>query len=197
MKKIDGIELYKKIKTRSTLTYKEEKHCPMILTIMADRNKGTMSAFCVEAEVGETTFYDWIKKFPLFQECYSLAKMYAKEEWESMGREISEESYIPGSGNHRFEHWRMIGWARFGVGKNSRIRLDLDNNASPNEHYKQLLEQASKGDFTAGEIKQLMEAVNVGLSAHQVFKLQQEIDQLKLNLSTINENSSGHNPFSN
>jgi hypothetical protein len=63
------------------------------------------------------------------------------------------------------------------------------------EHYAQLLKQANNGDFTAGEIKQLMEAINVGLNTHQVFTLQKEIDQLKADLITMNENSNGNNHF--
>jgi len=55
--------------------------------------------------------------------------------------------------NYAFEHWKMIGWSRFGVGKNSRIKLNLNPNGTPLEHYQQVILQASEGDFTASEIK--------------------------------------------
>ena len=193
--KFNAEEIYKKIKTQGNSKYIEEIHCPMILRIMNDKNKGTMSAFCVEAIIGDTIFYDWLNRHDIFLQCYAIGKMVARENWEQEGREIRE---IPGLElGCRMEHWRMIGWSRFGVGKNSRIRLNLNPNNNPAEHYAQLLRQASQGDFTAGEIKQLMEAVNVGLNAHQVFELQKEIDQLKSDLIKMNELRNGENTYTN
>ncbi len=196
MLKVDGLKLYKVVKYGKA-KFDEQKHCAMVFNILGNPNKGTMSAFCVEAKISDTTFYKWLKASEIFQECYALAKMFAREAWEQEGRDIKDEINMPGTSNCKFEYWRMIGWSRFGVGKNSRIRLDLNPAGSPNEHYTQLLHQASQGDFTAGEIKQLMEAVNVGLSAHQVFMLQKEIDQLKSDLATMTENSNVHDPISN
>jgi hypothetical protein len=187
-----AVELYTRIKNHNISKFDEAKHCSMILRIMSDPNRATMGAFCVEAEIGDHTFYQWLKKNDVFFECYALGKMFARENWEKDGRELRDEVMMTGTSSHKFEYWRMIGWSRFGVGKNSRIRLDLDANATPNEHYSQLLKQASNGDFTAGEIKQLMEAVNVGLNTHQVFMLQKEIDQLKADLATMTENSNGN-----
>ena len=185
-------ELYKEIIGRPT-KYDKEIHCQMILQVMSDSEKGTPSAFCVETKISERSFYKWLHTHELFEECYSLGKMYARENWEADGRAIRDEVLPPGANSHRFEHWRMIGWSRFGIGKVSKIRLGLEPDATPNEHYQQLIKQASDGDFTASEIKQLMEAINVGLNAHQVFKLQEEIDEIKNNLETMRANSnSGH-----
>lgn len=192
MRKVDGSEIYKSIKKKCA-KFNEKIHCPMIINIMADTSKGTYSAFCTEANVGERTFYNWLRDSEIFQECYSLGKLFARENWENLGREIYDEIIMPGTSNHKFEYWRMIGWSRFGIGKNSRIRLNLKATDTPDQHYSQLLQQASEGDFTAGEIKQLMEAVNVGLSTHQVFAMQKEIDALKQDLATMVENSNGHN----
>jgi hypothetical protein len=185
--------MFKKLKGKPKLD--EDIHCALILKIMADPNKGRMSAFCVEVCISDFTFYNWLKQSDLFLQCYALGKMIARENWEYDGQQIREEVTMPGTSNHKFEHWRMVGWSRFGVGKNSRIRLDLDPKGTPNQHYQQLMHQASQGDFTAGEIKQLMEAINIGLTAHQVEVLQQEIDQLKADLITMTENSNGDNPF--
>lgn len=186
----DAQAVYKRIK-KDKKGYKEEVHCPMILSTMNNPNKGTISAFCVENLICENTFYNWVKKHEMFRKCYSIGRMMARENWESDGRELKFEEEI----GCKFEYWRMIGWSRFGVGKNSRIRLDLNPKDTPSEHYAQLLEQSSNGDFTAGEIKQLMEAVNVGLNAFQVFELQKEIDQLKSDLNVMNEVKHGENTY--
>jgi hypothetical protein len=195
MNEVEAFEIYQKIKYNK-IKYVEEIHCPMIIRVMADPLKGTFSAMCVEARIGEKKLYTWLEQYPLFQECYCLAKMFAREAWELRGREIAEEVNMPGTTNHKFEVWRMQGWSRYGIGKNARIRLKLNYESKPNEHYQQLLKQAADGDFTAGEIKQLMEAINVGLNTHQVFALQNEIDELKSNLALMSENSNGINSIS-
>lgn len=189
-----GKEIYQKLK-RKRIEFDEKVHCAMILDVMMNPEKGTFSAFCKEALIGESKFYDWLRANELFFECYALGKMFAREDWEQLGREVREEVNLPGTTNNKFGYWQMIGWSRFGISKNSRIRLTLDANATPNQHYSQLLKQAANGDFTAGEIKQLMEAVNVGLNTHQVFTLQAEIDQLRKDLITMQENTNGNNTF--
>lgn len=187
-------ELYKHVKSSNAQKYCEEKHCVMILRVMNDPKKGTYSAFCVEAKIGDGTFWGWLNQHEIFLQCYALGKMFARERWEQEGRELQDiPSELVGC---RFEYWRMIGWSRFGVGKNSRIRLNLKGN-NPSEHYNQLIQQASNGDFTAGEIKQLMEAINVGLNAHQVFELQKEIDSLKADLAKMQELRHGENSYTN
>lgn len=171
--------------------YEEEKHCISILNLML--TKGRLTAFCAEHMIGEDTFYRWVNTHPNFAKCYSLGKIYARESWEIEGEALREETNPPGVISHKFEHWKLIGWSRFGVSKNGRVKLNLDPKDNPSQHYAQLLYQAANGDFTAAEIKQLMEAVNVGLNTHQVFELQKEIDQLKSDLAIMMNNTNGNN----
>lgn len=191
--KYDVVNLFRKL--RSKVQYDEDTHCILMLRVMADPDRGRLSAFCIEVGISDKTAYNWMKANELFLECYAFGKLMAKENWEDEGQKIREETSAIGSYNHKFEHWKMIGWSRFGVSQNPRIRLDVNPNATPNQHYQQVMLQASQGEFTAGQIKQLMEAVNIGLNAHQVETLQKEIDQLKADLITMTENSNGNNPF--
>jgi hypothetical protein len=193
---VDAEAIYKKLKDNPN-GFNEELHCPMVIRIMCNKDKGTISAFCAEALISNRTFFKWVAKSQIFEECYLLAKMFSQENWEEEGRQLRNRILEKGESDHSFEYWRMVGWSRFGIGKNSRIRLDLNPEDSPNMHYSQLLKQAASGDFTAGEIKQLMEAINVGLNAHQVFALQKEIDELKSNVEKINTNKDAHNTFTN
>ena len=181
--------IYKKLKENRS-KYEEEIHCPDILIIMM--KIGRPSHFCVKHNISEKTFYKWTRKHELFDECYSLGKMYAREAWENQGADIADMTFPPGVISHKFEHWKMIGWSRFGVSKNGRIKLDLDPKGTPSEHYSQLLQQASNGDFTSSEIKQLMEAVNVGMSSYKVLELQKEIDQLKSDFAIMVTNANGN-----
>jgi hypothetical protein len=192
---VDAETVIRRFKSR--IEYKEKPHCKLLVEVMADPDRGTISAFCLEAFIEEDTFYRWVNTYPLFSSIYSYCKMVARELWEKEGREIKKLRLPMGTISYEFEHWKLIGWSRFGVSKNSRIKLHLNPDDSPEKHYSQLLKQASQGDFTAAEIKQLMEAVNVGLNTHQVFTLQSQIDDLKLDLATMQANSDAHNSSTN
>lgn len=186
-------EIYEKFKDKTKrYRYDEEIHCKMLIETMLNKKEGTVSAFCVKTVISEKQFWAWIQKHELFSEVYSFTKMVCREMWEQEGREIRDEHYPMGTINHAFEYWKLIGWSRFGISKNSRIKLKLDPNETPDKHYAQLLKQACEGEFTAAEIKQLMESINVGLNTHQVFKLQKEIDQLKSDLAIMQTNSNAN-----
>lgn len=194
----DKIEIiYQHFKNGNDKHYNEERHCKMLLKIMMHPDKGTVGAFCVEAFIDDKTFYKWVNKHPLFSDIYCYSKLVARQEWEREGRAIRDEEFPMGVVNYKFEHWKMIGWSRFGIGKNSRIKLNLNPNDSPLQHYQQVLRQASQGEFTASEIKQLMEAVNVGLNTHEKLELQKQIDELKADLALMQANQNVQNPFAN
>jgi len=186
---IDAKAIYQKIK--KGIPYQEEVHCPQIVSIMASTSQGMMADFCIEVGIGESKFYDWLNQHPLFLECYALGKMYARKNWEIEGAALRGIPYEELGCS--FEHWRMVGWSRFGVGKNSRIRLNLNPKDTPDKHYTQLMQAAKDGEYTAGEIKQLMEAVNVGLKADENFRLQKEVDEIKLDLAKMELNKNGQN----
>jgi hypothetical protein len=185
-------EHFKKNKGRKSL-YDEERHCKLLIDLMLNPDKGTMTSFCVAAMITEATFWTWVREHELFGDLYSFGKLLSRENWEADGRKIRDMQLPIGTVSYEFEYWKLIGWSRFGVSKNARIKLNLNPNDTPDKHYSQLLKQASEGDFTAAEIKQLMEAVNVGLNTHQVFELQKQIDGLKSDLETMQTNTDGHN----
>jgi hypothetical protein len=190
--KFDAKEIIQKFRKQST-KYNEKQHCELLVEVMSNPEKATVCAFCVEAYIPEQTFYYWCGHHEIFGTLYSFCKMIARYQWEQDGLKIKYETHPIGQVSNTFEYWKMIGWSRFGIGKTSRIKLHLDPEAAPDKHYAQLLKQASEGDFTAAEIKQLMEAVNVGLNTHQAFALQKEIDALKSDLKTMQANTNAHN----
>lgn len=193
---LDANYIYKKLKQGKT-KYNEEHHCQKIIQVMLDVKKGRVSTFCTSELICEDTFYQWVNTHELFRSCYLLGRLFARETWEDWGEVIKSNTNPPGVVDHEFEHWKMIGWSRFGVGKNSRIKLTLNPDDEPNKHYAAILKQAANGDYTASEIKQLMEAINVGLNAHQVIQLQKELDQLKSDFAIMKKNSHVQNTFPN
>lgn len=190
-------EIYKYFKRNSNDKYYEEKHCKMLIRNMLDKNRGTCSSFCVEALICEQTFLNWVNYYELFRKIYYFTKMVAREIWEEEGRKLKDKEYQMGTVNYAFDHWKLIGWSRFGISNNSRLKLKLNSQDSPAKHYESILKQAGEGDFTAAEFKQLMEAVNVGINVHQLFELQKQIDELKSSYEIMKVNKNAENPFAN
>lgn len=194
---LDVEEVYKLFKSKRNYKFDEEKHCKLLINVMMDRNKGCHTYFCVEAMICERTFYIWAKEIPLFGSLFYFCKMVSKQLWYEEGRMIKDKDYQMGTINYAMDHWKLMGWAKFGISKNSRLRICVNPKESPAKHYESILMQAAEGDFTAAEFKQLMEAVNVGLNVHQTFELQKQIDELKSDLSIMAANTNVENPFTN
>lgn len=178
MPEIDAKKIYLQIKTGER-TYNEEVHCPMVLHVM--NTKGTMTAFCKEAGISDALFYKWTMQYPIFKECYEMGKVYSKSNWEEEGENGKDEEFF------NFDYWRLTGACRYGVGRN-RVRMAVDSESNPYEQYQQLIRQAGTEEFTAAEIKQLMESINVGRSAFEAFKLQEEMDAMKEDVARMKIN---------
>ena len=156
-------------------SYMEEKHCKMVLRIIPETYR--KSAFCVEAKVCVRTMNNWLNKHPLFNECFGYALALAEENWYQELVDCGQDE------DFNFDAWQKKGQI-FAVNKN-KIHLNVDGKASPWEQYQQIIDQAGNGDFTATEIKLLMESLNVGTRVFEVFKLQGELDKLKEDLNEM------------
>lgn len=177
--------LYKLIK-EGKKKYQEEIHCPMVLDVM--NNEGTMTAFCKKAGISDALFYQWTSLYPVFNECYQVGKMYSKHNWEEAGRYGKDEEQF------NMDYWRITGACRYGIGRTNRVRLEVSPESSPYEQYQQLIKQAGREEFTASEIKQLMESINVGKNVYETFKLQQSIDAMQQDITRMainNEHNTG------
>jgi hypothetical protein len=196
-KDLEVDKIYKHFKNKNGCRYKEAEHCKLLIKVMMNKDFGCISTFCVQAMITDSTFYNWVRDYELFRNLYLYCKMVAKQIWYEQGRIIANKEYAMGHVNYEMEHWKLMGWAKFGISKNSRIKINFDVDATPAEHYKSVLMQAAEGDFTASEFKQLMEAINVGINVHQIFELQKQIDELKSDMAIMAANKDVDNPFSN
>lgn len=184
--KLDPEKIYKELKNNKRI-YQEEIHCPMVIRVISER--GTVSSFCKEAMIADTYFYQWVNKYPIFEQCYRYAAMCAKEAWEEEGRIGKDDPEF------NLEYWRIVGASRYGLGKTNRVRVEVDAETTPYHQYQQLLKQASNGDFTAAEVKQLMESINVGTRVYETFQLQKEVDQMKEDLMKMSQNANNIVPI--
>ena len=177
MKQMSPKQIYEKLKAGNPI-YDQDKHCLMLLEILPV--KWRIAAFCAEALIAESCFYNWVNKHPTFKLCYGVAQVLAQESWE---KEATD--------NEGNEEWDRKSWlqrgSRYFAKDKSKLKLEVDAMATPWEQYQQILKQAEKGDFNASEIKQLMESVNVGTRVYETFKLQVEVDNIKQDFNEMSQ----------
>lgn len=164
--------------------YEAKKHCIDIKEYIS--RYGTIYQFCADHKLSDKTFYKWLALYPEFQDYYRQGMMLSRSKWEKEGA----LNYDNEEWNMRY--WELQGEIRYGINKANRVRVMIDPNANPHEQYKQLIYQASFGEYTAAEIKQLMEAINVGVRAYECFKQQKDIDKIKEDLNKMSINHGAH-----
>lgn len=185
MKKIsdEAKDIYRLVAHSKThgLVYDEEKHCLGILQCMIDH--GTISSFCAEYRLSEHRFYKWVNSKPKFAECYFIGRMISRDRWERRGEQNANDP------DFNYKHWENQGNLRFNNHRQNRIRLALNGDLSPYEQYQAIMKQAATGEFTADEIKKVMESINVGRVAWESEVVQSQINEMKEDIKKMGAHS--------
>ena len=169
---------------KMNIRYSPAIHCPMVLSVIAKTGRDT--AFCLEAGLSMQSFHHWLATFPLFKEHYGIGLIYAKETWEREYEERKDDE------DFNKKEWLERGNRIFKLSSTTKLHLNIKPNSNPYEQYQQIMSQATSGEFTATEIKLLMESINVGTRVYESFQLQQEVDKMKDDL-TLMASRNGNN----
>ena len=178
-----GKDLYKKIK--SGVTYDAEKHCSLIIDLFA-KNEG-LSEFCLAVGISRDTYVQWMRENEDFRKCASLAKDVGIASWMRLYTEFEPDEHT--------DKFNTVPWYSLykkNFGEQNKVTVYLDPKANPIQQYAQVMQQATNGDFTATEIKLIMESINIGLRAHEVCNLQGQVDELKDGLKKMEERELEH-----
>lgn len=178
-----GKDLYKKIK--NGVTYDADKHCPLIIDLFA-ANEG-ISEFCLNVGISRDTLVKWQRANPEFRQCVLLARDVGIASWMRMYTQ-----WEPENEEDKFNTTPWYTLYKKNFGEQNKVTVYIDPKANPMQQYTQVMEQAASGDFTSGEIKQIMESINIGLRAHEVCNLQIEVDELKEGLKKMEERELEH-----
>jgi len=165
--------------------YRQEYHCEAAINILSDRYKGTIADICKEFVITENQFNEWRRDYPLFNQAIEYGMVVAKVNWQNEPKIFQNEK----TELERFDlnMWKYTGKYRFGISEQPKIKVFLDKNLNPVEQYGQLLDGAAMGYYSASEFKQITEAVNIGIRAHEVFNMQGELDELRQTLIDIQQ----------
>jgi hypothetical protein len=148
------------------------------------KSGGNMCDFCLEVGASIQRVTRWQMDNEDFSEAVQLAKDIALSHWLKTGYKNLDNREF----NVRL--WEALGKRQFG--NSEKISFRTTKGASPIEHYQEVMQQASLGNFTSSELKQLMESVNIGLRAEEVCTMQKQIDELKEGLVKMEERELEH-----
>jgi len=165
--------------------YDETKHCTLATDILKDQRKGTIAHVCKEAIITEREFKEWRRDYPNFNVAVEYGLVISKLNWQNEPERFEEEKTE--LEHFDFNKWKFVGKYRYGIGDSPKIQVAIDKRLNPIEQYGQLLDCAAMGEFTASEFKQVSEAINIGIRAHETFSMQQDLDELKQTLKDIQE----------
>ena len=185
MAKISSKKVYEEAKknvSRNKKKYKEDIHCQMVVDVFSSAT-GSDATFCEKAVISEHTLKTWRFSYPVFKECYDIAKMMAKKAWELEGEMNKHDAEF------NMEYWEKKGDRLFRAFKKDRVSPYMSPDKNPYEQYKELLKQSQSGEFSAPEIKQLMESINIGIRSYETYKLEEEVEDMKDALEKMRRHS--------
>lgn len=144
--------------------YDQEKHISLIFKIF---NEGeSVAAFCAEALIAKSTFYEWLRVNKEFKDAYDIMINTAQKIW---------EDYPKNNPDFNFPYWSTIMRNRFGYGK-PKVRIVKD--ATPLARMNAIWEGLEEGELSGQEATQLS---SVATAHYNILTNQsQESEQFKL-----------------
>lgn len=121
--------------------YIKEKHIGLLFDTF-DQGEGVM-AFCAEALISQTTFFNWLKKYKEFKEAYDTVINIAGRQWEDFPRQNPD---------FNFPYWSTIMKNRFCLGKS---RIHIDKKSEPLEMFETIKQGLSDQEISVQDAVQL------------------------------------------
>lgn len=150
--------------------YEEERHITLLLSLFAVG--GDICDFCSEAEVGDGTFYRWVKRYKNFEEAYEVAKRLAHAYWIGPAKAINDPKI-----------WTMIMKNRFNFTEQRKLRISALKAAQKfAEQYGVIVTEISLGNLTSSEAVQITNVVATGADIDEKTKLREEFEDFKKSL---------------
>jgi hypothetical protein len=159
--------------------YDAEKYLPLLKSMFA---KGeSLTAYLVEADICEATFYEWTNKYPDFDEAYAKANATAQKYWENVGVNGMEKP------NFNWNVYNSIMTNRFGVTSQRKLRVrGIAAAASHTGRFDVVMNEVDKGSLTAHEIKQISDSLVCGVKIAEVTSMADDIKGLQQKLNDNN-----------
>ena len=162
----------RKLRITKPSKFEPAVHIPMLYELFSSGK--SLAAFCVEADIAQSTFYYWLNSFPEFEEAYSKANMQAQLYWEELGmKNLNAKAF-------QFYIWSSTMRNRFYLSEKRKVRgKEIANAPTARDKYKILLQEVANGNLTSTELAQLVNAIFTGTKINKETELENKVAELE------------------
>jgi hypothetical protein len=169
-------ERYKRLADRiirgEITAYLAQTHIPMLLQIFEQGHH--IAHFCKEAEISETTFFNWVDIYPEFKAAYRVAKDICKTHYEDIAIQGLTDS------NFNTTLWTVLMRNKFGYTDKRKIKINnLAKSDDMLEAFKTILAEIQSGKLTTDEANHLVGMLAVGVKISENTSMAKDIELLK------------------
>ena len=165
-----ALRIADRIMSGKEVIYDEAIHIPLLLELFMVG--GNVCNFCCEAEMSDTCFYNWLKRYKNFNSAYEVAKRLAHAHWEGPAK-LQTDNKI----------WTLIMKNRFGYTEQRKLEISSLKAAQKfAEQYGVIVTEISKGTLTGPEAQQLTNIIATGADIDEKTKLRDEFEEFKKSL---------------
>jgi hypothetical protein len=148
--------------------YDPEYHIPLLIDLFEEGKD--IYNFCAIAEISDTCFRKWRKRYKAFEEAYEYALQLAHCAWTRFALTGLVDSKI----------WHTIMKNRFGYTDSRRLKLKLLQKAeSFDSQFDAVKSEVCEGNISIQEALHLSGMIATGSQIHQGTKLAEDVEKLK------------------
>ena len=135
---------FKKRPAHRPTNYDPAKHIPLMRKMFADG--GLLAAYLSAADVLSSTFYEWLDKYPEFEDAYGKAVQDSKNWWENLARNNINQ---PG---FNFALYNSVMVNNFGQTPNRKLKIkNIAKAATHTDRFDVVMKEIAEGNLTGHE----------------------------------------------
>lgn len=152
-----------------TTTYDETVHVQLLHDTFI---KGeSIMAFCADAGIDRTTFFNWVKRNESFKKAYDIVINMAGRLWERLPLEMANDGKP-----FNFQYWHLIMRNRFHY---SGLNIPKSKNKTTEGKFKSAWKGLERGSLSSQEYSQIMQGIVAELKSRELDIRVHEIEQAK------------------
>ncbi len=145
------------------------------LFIQICKDGGSICNFCVAAEIGRQTFYNWLEEHEEFKAAYNIGREYT-EEWLTKTGVEGMSGQLPG---FNATAWSMLMRNKCGMTADRKVAIDFTQCKNALEKQAVLDKRISEGRLTPSEIKHFSDYVSACMKAEENTELRARLEKLE------------------
>ena len=170
---------FKKRTPHKANKYDKDKYIPIMRKMFAQGD--LLSAYLSAVQLHSSSFYEWLDKYPEFEDAYVLSLQDCKTWWENLGKNGVNQ---PG---FNFALYNSVMINNFGQTPNRKLKIkNIASVESHTDRFNVVMQEVATGGLTGHELKQLSDSLVCGVKIAEVTTMANDIKELQQRLNDNN-----------